>query len=206
MKFSIVVASDKNLIDFYGPCIKSIKENGYDPIIYDLGGLGIGKAFEATTSDKALHKFPKKPFVIKDALEQLPVNHWLAWVDIDCIMQSPIDDAISNDYDVGVTFRKNHLNSGVTFWKHTNNSLNFLDLWGKTALTVGGDQNALNSICNITSGSTVGTILNIQNTNIKVFDSRIYNNFFFKKPQDNARILHYKSKHRTRFPFNSLFS
>lgn len=204
MKFNIVVASDKNLIEFVGPCIESIKENGYSPIVYDLGGLGIGKEFEATTSNQALHKFPKKPFVIKDALEQLPKNHWLAWVDIDCIMQAPIDDAISDDYDVGVTFRKNHLNSGVTFWKHTDNAIGFLDKWCETALAVGGDQNALNKICNITSGSTVGTIINIQNTNVKVFDSRIYNNFFFKKPQDNARILHYKSKHRARFPFNEV--
>ena len=204
MKFEIVVASDKNLAKFAGPCINSIKENGYNPIVYDLGGLGIGKEFNASTSDKALHKFPKKPFVIKDALEQLPKNYWLAWIDIDCIMQKPIDDAIAFDYDVGVTFRKNHLNSGVSFWRHNDNALNFLDHWGATALEVGGDQNALNKICNITSGSTVGYILNIKNADVKVFDSRIYNNFFFKKPQDNARILHYKSKHRQRFPFNEV--
>jgi hypothetical protein len=203
MKFNIVVASDKNLKDFVNPCINSIKDNGYDPMIYDLGGLGIGKAFNGSTSQQALHKFPKKPFVIKDALERLPKNQWLAWIDIDCIMKAPIDDAISLDYDVGVTFRKNHLNSGVTFWQHTSNSLNFLDLWGETALKVDGDQNALNKICNITLGSSINQIYKIKETKVKIFDAKIYNNFFFIKNQDDAKILHYKSKHRNRFPFKS---
>jgi hypothetical protein len=201
MKFNIVVASDINLKRFINPCIDSIKKIGYDPMVYDLGGLGYGKPFESTTSDKALQKFPKKPFVIKDALQRIPKDSWLAWIDIDCIMQHSIDDAIG-EYDVGVTFRKNHLNSGVNFWKHNSRALHFLDVWSKEALLVGGDQNGLNRICKITSGSSVNTILDIEGAKVKVFDSRVYNNFFFKKDQSNARILHYKSKFRNRFPFD----
>lgn len=201
MKFNIVVACDKNLIKFANPCIDSIRKNGYEPIVYDLGGLNFGILFEAKTSSEPLRKFPKKPLVIKDALKTLPKNDWLAWIDIDCIMQFPIDDVISNDYDVGVTFRKNHLNSGVNFWKHTIQSLDFLDKWSEVALEVGGDQNALNKICNVTSGSDVEKILTIVDTKVKILDSRIYNNFFFKKDQSQARIIHYKSKFRNRFPF-----
>lgn len=205
MKFNIVVASDINLLKFVGPCIDSIKNNGYNPMVYDLGGLGFGKPFESPTSSKALHKFPKKPYVIKDALMQIPKNDWLAWIDIDCIMQYPIEDAILDaDYDVGVTFRKNHLNSGVNFWKHNDRTLHFLDVWCNEAIAVGGDQNGLNRICNITSGSTIGTKLEIEGASVKVFDSRVYNNFFFKKDQSNARILHYKSKFRNRFPFKEV--
>lgn len=202
-KFNIVVASDNNLIDFVNPCIDSIQKNGYEPIIYDLGGLNFGIPFEAKTSHTSLQKFPKKPFVIKNALSNLPKNSWLAWIDIDCIMQHSIDDAIDNSYDIGVTFRKNHLNSGVNFWKHNQRSLNFLDKWGEVSLELGGDQNALNTICNITLSSTVNTIINIEYAKVKVFDSRIYNNFFFKKDQSRARIIHYKSKHRSKFPFSN---
>lgn len=201
MKFHIVVASDNNLLKFVGPCINSIKQVGYDPMVYDLGGLGFGKPFESKTSDKALHKFPKKPFVIKDALQRIPEGEWLAWIDIDCIMQAPIDDAISDDYDVGVTFRKNHLNSGVNFWKHNKASLNFLDVWCKESIAVGGDQNGLNRICQITTGQSVNQTFKIEGARVKVFDSRVYNNFFFKKDQSKARVLHYKSKFRNRFPF-----
>lgn len=204
MLFEIVVASDVNLKKFAIPCIRSIKEQGYDPMIYDLGGLGIGTPYECPTSSKALHKFPKKPYVIKDALQRIPKGQWLAWIDADCIMQRPIDDALLHDkqFDVGVTFRKNHLNSGVNFWNHNTRTLNFLDVWCKEAIAVGGDQNGLNRICQITKGSSVGQTFDIAGADVKVFDSRLYNNFFFKKDQSNARVLHYKSKFRNRFPFD----
>lgn len=203
MKFNIVVASDINLIDFVNPCVHSIQDCGYDPIIYDLGGLNFGIPFKANTSIKSLQKFPKKPLVIKDALINLPKDSWLAWVDIDCIMKKPIDDAISNDFEIGLTFRKNHINSGVNFWKHTLQTLKFLDLWADKSLKLNGDQNALNCICQITSSNLIGTVVNKMNTKIKVFDSKIYNNFFFKKNQEQAKILHYKSKFREKFPFNN---
>jgi hypothetical protein len=200
-KFNIVVASDNNLEKFIGPCIESIQRTGYEPIVYNLGGLDFGIPFEATTSDASLQKFPKKPFVIKDALSNLPKDSWLAWIDIDCIMQHSIDDAIG-DYDVGLTFRKNHINSGVNFWKHNSAALSFLDKWCAEAINANGDQNGLNNMCNIKSNTLINQRLEIAGATVKVFDSRIYNNFFFKKNQDAAKILHYKSKHRHRFPFN----
>ena len=201
-KFNIVVASDINLEKFIGPCIESIQRTGYEPIVYNLGGLSYGIPFEANTSSASLQKFPKKPFVIKHALTNLPKDSWLAWVDIDCIMQHSIDDAISNDYDVGLTFRKNHINTGVNFWKHNSFALSFLDKWCTAAIDANGDQNGLNNMCNIKSNTLINQTLKIANARVKVFDSRTYNNFFFKKDQDSARILHYKSKHRHRFPFN----
>lgn len=201
-KFNIVVASDIKLKKFIGPCIESIQKTGYNPIVYNLGGLDFGIPFEANTSDTSLQKFPKKPFVIKDALSNLPKDSWLAWIDIDCIMQQSIDDAISDDYDVGLTFRKNHINTGVNFWKHNIAALSFLDKWCVAAINANGDQNGLNNMCDIKSNTLINQTLDIAGTTVKVFDSKIYNNFFFKKSQDNAKILHYKSKHRARFPFN----
>lgn len=202
-RFNILVASDINLIKFVNPCIQSIQDCGYNPIIYDLGGLNFGIPFEATTSSQSLQKFPKKPLVIKDALINLPKDSWLAWIDIDCIMKSSIDDAISSNYEVGLTFRKNHINSGVNFWKHTAQTLKFLDVWANESLKVGGDQNGLNHICKITTDNSIENIFNIEGTKVKVFDAIIYNNFFFKKNQDRAKILHYKSKFRDQFPFAS---
>jgi len=201
MKFNIVVASDINLKNFIDPCLSSIKDCGYDPIFYNLGGLDFGVPFESKTSSNSLQKFPNKPLVIKDALSKLDANEWLAWIDVDCIMQQSIDDAIG-DYDVGLTFRKNHLNSGVNFWKNNFKTHKFLDVWLEESILVNGDQNGLNNICQITSNKSVNITFEILNTKVKIFDSRIYNNFFFKKDQSTAKILHYKSKHRQRFPFN----
>jgi hypothetical protein len=200
MKFNIVTASDINLVKFINPCLESLRSCGYDPIFYNLGGLDFGIDFEANTSDKSLKKFPKKPLVIKDALSKLSYNDWLAWIDIDCIMKMSVDDAINDEYDVGITFRKNHINSGVSFWKNTISSINFLDHWAAESLIQSGDQNALNGICNIQSSEMINKTITIYNTKIKIFDSKIYNNFFFKKNQDNAKILHYKSKFRRLFP------
>jgi len=203
MKFEILIASDINLIQFVNPCVQSIRNCGYEPIIYDLGGLNFGIPFEADTSDKSLRKFPKKPQVIKHALEKLSKNSWLAWLDIDCIMKLPIDEVISQDFDVGLTFRKNHINSGVNFWKHSTQTLDFLDMWAAQSLNMGGDQNGLNSICKITDKFLIDKTVDINNTKVKIFDARIYNNFFFKKNQDCAKILHYKSKFRDIFPFEN---
>jgi len=197
---NIVTASDDNLIPFIEPCLNSIRNNGYEPIFYNLGGLDFGIPFESKTSSASLQKFPKKPFVIKDALKRLNKDDWLAWVDIDCIMQKPIDDVIGN-YDVGVTFRKSALNSGVTFWRQCEESFNFLDIWSKESISVNGDQNGLNKICRIPDNGYIGKTSFIENARVKVFDCKIYNNFFFKKDQSNARIIHYKSKYRDRFPF-----
>jgi hypothetical protein len=201
VKFTIVTASDQQLNDFIIPCIKSIEKCGYNPIFYNLGGLDFGIPFRAETSQQAHKKFPKKPFVIKDAMKYLKKYDWLAWIDIDCIMQMPIDDAISSEYDVGLTFRKNHINSGVTFWQKNNRAISFLEKWCNESIAKRGDQNALNNLLNITTLNNLDFTTYRYGLKFKLLDSRIYNNFFFKKDQSKARIIHYKSKHRSRFPF-----
>lgn len=200
-KFNIVVASDIGMKNFITPCIDSIILQGYEPMIYDLGGLGFGKEFTANVSDRFLRKFPAKPYVIIDALSRLEPESWLAWIDADCIMQGIIDDAISDDYHIGVTFRKSGLNSGILFARHNSQSFKFLEEWGKRSINLGGDQKGLNNLCNITCASSKENVFNIEETLVKVFDAKIYNNFFFKKDQSNAKIIHYKSKFRYRFPF-----
>jgi len=196
---NIVVASDSNLIKFIDPCLTSIRKCGYEPIFYNLGGLDFGISFESNTSSKSLQKFPKKPFVILDALSKLDDDQYLAWIDIDCIMQYHVDNAIDN-YDLAVTFRKSSLNSGVSFWKKTPNSINFLNEWCKISLEVNGDQNALNRICKIPNNSYINKTLDILDAKVKVLDCKTFNNFFFKRDQTSARIIHYKSKYRDRFP------
>jgi hypothetical protein len=204
VKFHIVTASDSQLENFIEPCLKSIEQCGYKPIFYNLGGLDYGIPFNADTSSRSHQKFPKKPFVIREALDSLEKDSWLAWLDIDCIMQLPIDDAISNDYDVGITFRKNHVNTGVSFWCNNKSSKTFLDNWCIESISKNGDQNALNSLITLPTPVVLDSIFSLNNINFKIFDSRTYNNFFFNKKQDSARIIHYKSKHRLNFPFNNI--
>lgn len=200
-KFKIITASDNELFNFVSPCLNSIKKCGYEPIFYNLGGLNFGIDFKSETSNKSRKKFPKKPFVIKHALENISKNEWIAWIDIDCIMVESIDEVINKKFDIGLTFRKNHINSGVSFWQHNDRALKFLDLWCQMSLTFNGDQNALNEICNIKSPEYINKTIKISGSKVKIFDAKIYNNFFFSKNQSEAKILHYKSKYRNLFPF-----
>lgn len=200
--FHIVVASDSNLLDFVHPCIDSIKKHKYDPTVYDLGGLGFGVPFRgATTSEKPLHKFPQKPRVILDKLKTIDSGHCLAWIDADCIMIDQIHDIQKYEFDIAVTFRKNHMNTGVVFVRHTPEAIRFLEEWIKVADEVGGDQNGINRILKLTRGSCVGMEYNYFGAKVRPLDARIWNNFFFKKSQEGAKVLHYKSKFRYRFPF-----
>ena len=199
----IVLASDKNMKQYVKACKESIERFNYEVILYDLGGLGEGIKWKepVVTSYKPLQKFPKKPLVILDCLKNhTQEGEWLAWLDIDCIMKQPIDDAVSDSYDIGVTFRGSDINSGVTFWRHNNNAINFLEHWCEMSLRLNGDQNGLNTICNTTNQNKYGEILTINEARIKLLSCREYNNFYFGQNQAEAKILHYKTKFRQLFP------
>lgn len=201
----IITAANLNFKEMVNACIKSTQTFGYKTLVYDLGGLNFGNIFNATVGEIPGAKIPSKPFIVLDAMTNLKDNDILVWLDADTIMWDRIDE-IDSPYDIGVTVRKPKsgkilypINAGVLFFRKTSNTLNFVKEWSEMCRNSHSDQHELNNLCNITPDD-LGTIVCVNGTKIKVFDSEVYNNFYFTKSQLNAKIIHYKTKHRDKWP------
>ena len=141
-----------------------------------------------------------------DALQDIPVNHYLVYLDADAIMQTRIDE-ICQDYDLGVTLRAkpapdprvSAINAGIVFVRNTAQAKQFLQVWAHRADELNGDQWALNTLTELTREDMDKTVMR-GDTRIRCFPCMIYNNFYFKGDQSSAKIIHYKSKHRKLYP------
>jgi hypothetical protein len=203
---TVLIAGDKNYRAMIENAKRTTEELGYPTIIYDLGNLGFGKQFDGRVSNIPLQTIPCKPHLLADALLGLPDNHYLVYLDADAIMQSRIDE-ICEDYDIGVTLRAkpapdprvSAINAGIVFVRNTQPAREFLQIWAKTADELNGDQWALNTLTQLQKEDLGQTVIK-HNTRIRCFPCTVYNNFYFKGDQSMAKILHYKSKHRKRYP------
>lgn len=187
-------------------CLQSGKIN-YQLLLYDLGGLEQGIPFECRVSQKSLQTIPAKPAIIKDAIERIPYNAHLVWLDADVLIKEKIDEIVTDDYDIGVTLRKKtkrskmlgSINAGVLFFNKTPNTLAFLEEWGELSLKRGGDQVVLNELCDFPI-EKVFHIIYCNSLRIKSFPCEVYNNFYFETKQQKAKIFHYKGKARKLYP------
>ena len=202
----IITAADKNFQEFVSKCADSARTLGYHTTVYDLGGLGFGKEFKGKVSDSIGAKIPCKPSIILDAMHNTPKNDHIVWIDADVVMWERIDEITKTHFDIGVTGRKpKHaesdlpINAGVVFIRNSNSAEKFVRQWVTACENAKSDQVELNKLCQISSAD-IGTTLIKHDTKIHVFPCDIYNNFYFKKTQLHAKIIHYKSKHRFRWP------
>lgn len=202
----VITASDKNFKNFAKKCIESVTILGYNCAVYDLGELGHGRPFDGRISSNTGAKIPCKPFIMKEAMKNISANDILVWLDADVIMWDRIDEISKIDFDVGVTVRRPKsqendmpINAGVVFIRKSTIANNFVNQWATKCENAYSDQVELNRICSVTSRD-IGKTIKRNNTKIHAFPCDIYNNFYFKKPQLHAKIIHYKTKHRFRWP------
>lgn len=205
-KIKIITAADANFKEMIEVTVRSCESIGYDTLIYDLGGLGYGNTFNAKVSDKIGAKISSKPSIILDALDKIDADNYVAWLDADTIIWNRIDEITNLDFDIGVTVRRpktqendQPINAGVIFIKNSQEAHEFVKRWEMHCNKSHSDQVELNKICNVTS-EDIGKTIFKNNIKIHVFPCDIYNNFYFKKPQLHAKITHYKTKHRFRWP------
>ena len=201
----IVTAADIQFKDMVDKCVESVQDFKYNVFLYNLGDLGYGERFDARYGSGIGAKIPSKPFIVLDAIEKINDNDILVWMDADTIMWDNIDD-IDIPYDVGVTVRKSKsiegqfpINAGVIFFRKNQNTLNFLAEWATQCENSHSDQLVLNRLLKIKT-TDVHQNLQVNDLDVRVFDCDTYNNFYFKQPQLHAKITHYKSKHRWRWP------
>ena len=202
----VITAADSNFKDFVKKCADSSKTLGYKTTVYNLGGLDYGKPFEGRVSDNIGAKIPCKPDIIYDAMKNTPENDIIVWIDADVIVWDRFDEIVKQNFDIGVTGRKPKdiendlpINAGVVFIKNNKRAKKFVKKWIDCCESSVSDQLELNKLCQISSYD-INTNLLRQDTKIYVFPCDIYNNFYFKKPQMHAKMIHYKSKHRFRWP------
>ena len=205
-KITTVIAGDSNFKKYVDKAAAHCRSVGYEPVVYDLGGLGYGIPFEGRVSPQVGAKIPSKPGMIKETLKNVEYGEYVVWIDADALIEDRIDE-IMFDYDIGVTVRQPKqienslpLNAGIVFVRKTPAALMFVDEWIKLCETGVSDQQELNKLCQVTTKDTNKTVVR-NNTKIHVFECRIYNNFYFaKKPAPHAKIKHYKSKLRFLWP------
>lgn len=205
-KLYAVVAGDINFKEFTTKCYESSKPFVEKTFVYDLGNLGFGEPFTARFSQGAGAKIPSKPNIIKHAINKIDFNDYLIWLDADTLVFKDLN-GFKLDYDIGVTIRKpgkcwdNPINAGVVVLKKTENCLKFLETWIATCEDADSDQRVLNKLIKV-DASNIGKLTVFDNLNVYGFSCEEYNNFYFKSKNQNevARIKHYKSKYRKRYP------
>jgi hypothetical protein len=103
----IVTAANSNLNypALLDNCVKSARALGYKVLVYDLGGLGKGDPKFKQTDLNPILACWQKPRVMLDALNKVPKDALLVWVDADVIFLRTIDEMDSEDYDVGLLVR-----------------------------------------------------------------------------------------------------
>jgi hypothetical protein len=203
---TVLIAGDHRFRPYVANARRTTEALGYTTMVFDLGDLGFGEPFEGRVSDVPLHTIPCKPRLIRKALERVPANDYVIWLDADAIMQQRVDE-ICQDYDLGVTMREKFaqdprvgaINAGIVFARNTPVMSKFLDLWTNRAEELDGDQSALNSLITLEKADR-DQLVSRHDIRVQVFPCAVYNNFSFKDDMSQAKIIHYKSKHRARYP------
>lgn len=206
-KITVLIAGDNNFSNFVKHAVEHAERQNYNTLVYDLGDLGYGTKFEGKVSDITHQRIPSKPALILDGLSKIKEGDFLVWLDADTLLVDNIDEII-DDYDIGVTVRKkkskriqeSFINAGVLFVRKSATSINFIEDWIKKTAELKGDQYALNMLCDLPNNNLAETT-KVSSAVIKKFPCKVYNNFYFKGDQSQAKILHYKSDVRSYYPY-----
>jgi hypothetical protein len=202
----VVIAGDKNFEAYVKKGKETTEALGYEVLVYDLGGLCYGTAFDGRVSDAVNAKIPCKPHIILDALNSIDDNEYLVWLDADALIMDQIDE-IQEDYDIGVTVRQPKavenmlpINAGIVFVKKTDSAIRFVKEWIKLSDNDISDQPPLNKLASVVCAD-IGSTVDRNGIKIKVYPCVTYNNFYFaKKDRPGIKIKHYKSKLRHLYP------
>lgn len=203
---TFVSAANKTFEKYLIRLTQDLNKLNYNFVIYNLGGLDFGIPFDGKVGKKSYQTIPCKPELIESALNSVEENSFVVWLDADTIINSRIDEIVG-DYDIGVTVRKVKnketedmpINAGVLFFRKNNLTMNFINIWKQKSYEYGGDQVPLNELCNINLSDT-GQVVERDKLKIKAFPCDVYNNFYFAKDQSHAKIIHFKSKFREKYP------
>jgi len=220
----VVVGGDRKFEPIVRLVVDQCKRFGYTPLVYDLGGLGFGTPLpissdlfhkegiygrEGNYSSRARHK----PAMIADALNRIPAEARLMYLDADAVPLCPVNE-LDGDYDLGVTIRDDrdlrrvlrrkerirkqlgYANAGVVLLRKNKPTKRFVRRWALKTESIGFDQQAFNHCFNEGQQSLkAGDEFELDDggTHVKCFDGDVYNwGYFPAQPPNHVRILHCK--------------
>jgi hypothetical protein len=206
------------------PCVKNLlrsaKHFNYNFLVYDYCDTGFGIPFKVDFGSYHKYgrasykpKFHHKPWLVNNAIYR--THDFLVYMDADTEFKAPINDVMTDDYDVGLTADpydivvndRRHvykdiagwLNAGVIFFNNTEKAKRFIGHWKAMTRTCDSksDQHALHTIAFRAFDKHKewypGTIREYKGVRLKLFDGRLYNYIpQYRLPSDSEpRILHY---------------
>ena len=193
----ILIAGNKNFKSLILKSLEKIKEFNYEPVVYDLGGLGFGKEFRVNKKDlnrPRLHPLPAtfKPKIIKDCLDNIDNDEMLVYLDGDAFLMKNIDEIEYDNYDIGITIRTEYemkkykdcmlvgsINAGVIFLRKTKIIMEFVNIWIDKTMEENSDQLALNILLgDCVDVSKYDQVVEKDGLKVKLFRTTVYNNYY----------------------------
>ncbi len=200
------------------------KKLGYNPYVYNIDNtMNHGEPFfiseflkifdrDIKINSDLFGSIPYKPTLIKKSLNLGNKN--VTWMDADAFAIRSFNEVYDDDFDIAVTMRSQTersvdvpiftglLNAGVCFFKNTDNSKKFVDMWinelDKTMYF--SDQEALNRLvlnCCTLEEDCYNNIYSLDGIKIKILKTSEYNYYYFPKPPEKyTKILHLKGNLR----------
>jgi hypothetical protein len=206
------------------------EKNGYTPVIFDLGLLGIGEPFfvqdksfqekgyyEKQLGNGYISKSLFKPEIVKICLSRY--KDLVVYLDGDAQLMSNIDEIDTDDYDVGVTLRDaseivtewhqryfeivKYVNAGVIFFQNTSATKIFVENWIRLTQEVGNDQKALNTLTCPEEYPEAYSVIQLNGIRVKYFPCKKYNYYYFDEGLvPGIKIVHFKGLVRHIYPLN----
>lgn len=213
----IITAGDKKFRKMVKNSVEKAEALGHKIKPIDLGGLGFGTKHDVDPDSLTIWrgyiaKITHKPGLVERFLE----DEFTVWIDGDAFLIGKIDGVVSGDYDIGVTIRRANestahpmaifpANAGVMFFNPTKETRKFIKKWNKRTyeLPSKSDQHALNLFLKESEDyrgrGKYGYDMECQGATIRLFNSEVYNHYYFDDTLEDAKILHFKGKHRNKY-------
>lgn len=217
----IITAADGKYKEMVIASMAMNARQGYQTIVYDLGGLGFGIPWDVTADMEMIRKqdtpytgtnmmkAPFKPRIILDALINNPNEDRLAWIDADAYCIDQIHMIMYRKvWDIAVTMRRanenkhsiypmfdGYINSGVMLLRNNACTRGFIQRWIDALPTAPTlvDQEALNMVLGAPDLTECNRIYDVGNVKVMVLSTDEYNFYYFPdEPHEYTKVLHFK--------------
>ena len=186
--------------------------------IYNFGELPTGKRFhipftqgEGSKKGKSIYypKIPLKQLVVLDMMYSNPKDELLIYLDVDTLVNTPIPEIDTDDYDIGITIhpkkihgkgygveafpeKTSYLNAGVIFFRNNDKAKEFVRLWMNNSMFHSDNHSDQEGLTFTVKDYDLqeGQVVDIEGVRVKCFPSYLYNNCWRQPEVEGIKIRH----------------